>query len=112
MRMNCDDSYIFVPFALVNPVIIRYNSTEHRAQSTEHRAQSTEHRAQSTEPLIPFSRGVFFSSLNLSVPVRGAAFFQMGDNDAVCGGSFASANVAFVYTFKFRGVECVPPETP
>jgi hypothetical protein len=49
MKKNKDDSYIFAPFALANPVIIRYNSTEHRAQSTEHRAQSTEHRAQSTE---------------------------------------------------------------
>jgi hypothetical protein len=81
VRMN-DDSLFFVPFALAKPVIIRYNSqsTEHRAQSTEHRAQSTEHRAQSTEhrshnrSLIPFSKGVSFSSLRLSVPVRGAVF--------------------------------------
>jgi hypothetical protein len=46
MKKNSDGSGIFAPFALANPAIVLYNSTEHRAQSTEHRAQSTEHRAQ------------------------------------------------------------------
>jgi hypothetical protein len=41
MKTNHGESCIFAPFALVKPAIIRYNSTEHRAQSTEHRAQST-----------------------------------------------------------------------
>jgi hypothetical protein len=83
-EVNEDDFHILAPFALANPAITRYNSTEHRAQSTEHRAQSTEHRAQSTEhraqshnySLISFSKEIFFSFLNFSVPVRGAAFSE------------------------------------
>jgi hypothetical protein len=31
MKINGDDSSIFVPFALANPAIILYKSTEHRA---------------------------------------------------------------------------------
>jgi hypothetical protein len=49
MKMNRDDSYVFAPFALANPAIMRYNNTEHRTQNTEHRTQNTEHRTQNTE---------------------------------------------------------------
>jgi uncharacterized membrane protein len=104
MKMDCDDSYVFVPLTLANPAMRRYNSTEHRAQSTEHRAQSTEHRAQSTEhraqstepyySLIPSSKGHFFSSLSLSAPVGGAAFSRIADQETRYkrGGGFAAAS--------------------
>jgi hypothetical protein len=72
MRTDCVDSYISAPFALVNSAIMRYNSAERRAQSAERRAQSAERRAQSAN----------YSFLNLSEPVRGAAFFRIADNDA------------------------------
>jgi hypothetical protein len=56
MKMNCDDSYVFAPFYLANLDVVRHN--EHRSYNCF---------------LIPSSKGIFFSSLNLPAPIRGAA---------------------------------------
>jgi hypothetical protein len=54
MEINYDKSYVFAPFALVNPEINGYNtrakSQEPRAKSQEPRAKSQEPRAKSQEP--------------------------------------------------------------
>jgi hypothetical protein len=66
VNMNGSKISIFSPFALVNPVIIRYNRPK-----TEDRRPKTEFNH--------FFKGSF-SFFDVLVPVRGAALFQIADH--------------------------------